>query len=609
MDRIRLVPQPKQLHLHTSWGLIPKSFTVTDQDFLSDENELLQVISNGEWITTDDPFLIIEEDLTLPFEGYSIQTFASRIRLRYKDINGRRYGLDTLSQLIQTVDQSYPICEIEDWPSLPIRGYLVDISRNKIPKLSSLKTLVDQLAKCRINHLELYVEGRSLEIESFQSYFEEEPFTLEEYRHLEHYAKHKGIDLVGNLNTFGHMTDWLSLPDFAVLAECPEGFIQWGFPFPPSTLNPLNPNSQTFVQTLLNGFIPHTSSSLFHLNGDEPFELGRGHSKDMCETRWRGQVYARFMNPIIDFIHQHQKRPLIWADVVFEHQEMLEDLHDVLYVDWGYESHHPFEERASLLESKQKPFLLAPGTSSWNSLSGRLKNATINIQQAIRSALNHSSEGALLTDWGDFGHMQFPVASVIPLCTFALLSYQGEGTQEEIATLATQVFFESEPKYYSLWERLGSLYEFERLYVPNGTVLFRTFQFVDPDRSHPLAMRKAIWQREIQKVPLSIQSQSQIETEIQTLFHELESMMPVSEVSQLIKQETMQTLRLLEIALRGHQVVVNANPPIPLPDLLDKIEIAIREHHLCWLHRNKPSNLKKTLSRLQGLHTILASDL
>lgn len=609
MDRIQLVPKPKHLHLHTSWGLIPKPLSVSGHDYFEAEQVLLNRISKSDWLITDDPFLIIEEDPSLHFEGYRIQALSSRLRLRYKDLNGRRYGLDTLAQLIQTVDQTYPVCEIEDWPSLAIRGFMLDISRNKIPQLSTLKTFVSQLSQCRINHLELYVEGRSLESASLMEYYDQEPFTIGEFRELEHYAKQNGIDLVGNLNTFGHMTDWLALNNFASLAECPEGFLQWGFLFPPSTLNPLNPDSQTFVQTLLQDILPHSTSALFHVNGDEPFELGRGYSKDACESLGRGQVYARFMNPILDLIHQHHKRPMLWADVVFEHPEILQDLHDVIYVDWGYESHHPFEERASLLESKQKPFLLAPGTSSWNSLSGRLKNATSNVQQAIHSAHLHGAQGVLLTDWGDFGHMQFPSASVIPLCIFALLAYQGEQSSQPCSTLATKVFFESESSYYTLWERLGSLYELERLYVPNGTVLFRSFQFVDPDFHHPLAIRKAIWQTELRKVVLSIQSQIQIQTEIQSLFDELELIQPTSEVSQLIKQETYQTLRLLEIALLAHQMVNNPTPPVKLQELLDKIEIAIQAHRRCWLHRNKPSNLEKTLSRLQGLYTILASDL
>ena len=51
--------------------------------------------------------------------------------------------------------------EIDDYPDLKLRGVMLDISRSKVPTLSTLKKLVDKFATLKLNHLELYVEGFS----------------------------------------------------------------------------------------------------------------------------------------------------------------------------------------------------------------------------------------------------------------------------------------------------------------------------------------------------------------------------------------------------------------------------------------------------------------
>ena len=52
------------------------------------------------------------------------------------------------------------------------------------------------------------------------------------------------------------------------------------------------------------------------------------------------------------------------------------------------------------------PFYVCPGTSSWNSLTGRLDNATKNLYEAASAGANHQATGYLVTDWGDHGHHQ-----------------------------------------------------------------------------------------------------------------------------------------------------------------------------------------------------------
>ena len=95
----------------------------------------------------------------------------------------------TLKQIIAQVDDEVYNLVIHDFPSLAIRGFMMDISRNKVPKLETLKAFVDKMAELKYNHFELYVEGFSFEYRSFKNYLEEEGYiTVEEYIELEKYC-------------------------------------------------------------------------------------------------------------------------------------------------------------------------------------------------------------------------------------------------------------------------------------------------------------------------------------------------------------------------------------------------------------------------------------
>ena len=44
-------------------------------------------------------------------------------------------------------------------PDLKIRGFMLDISRNKVAKISTIKYIIDIMSDLKMNHFELYVEG------------------------------------------------------------------------------------------------------------------------------------------------------------------------------------------------------------------------------------------------------------------------------------------------------------------------------------------------------------------------------------------------------------------------------------------------------------------
>jgi len=95
------------------------------------------------------------------FDEFHLQLKANKIRLTAKNKNGLAYGKQTLLHLLKyaaSEERSLPEIEIKDWADFERRGYMLDISRDKVPTMESLYALIDQLAGWRYNEFQLYTE-------------------------------------------------------------------------------------------------------------------------------------------------------------------------------------------------------------------------------------------------------------------------------------------------------------------------------------------------------------------------------------------------------------------------------------------------------------------
>src|ERR1700722_13354589 len=76
-------------------------------------------------------------------QGYRISITPKICRIVAHDAAGAFYARQTITQLRRQFPQALPCVEIEDWPDFPVRGVMLDISRDKVPTVSTLFSLVD----------------------------------------------------------------------------------------------------------------------------------------------------------------------------------------------------------------------------------------------------------------------------------------------------------------------------------------------------------------------------------------------------------------------------------------------------------------------------------
>ena len=340
-------------------------------------------------------------------EEYTLEINSKEIIIKASTDKGIFYGIKTLKQLVEK--NKIKGCYIEDSPDLDVRGFMIDISRSKVPTIKTLKEMVELLSDLKYNHLELYVEGFSYEYQSFKEVLDDNNYIrLSEYLELEKYANERFIDLVPNQNGFGHMADWLARKEYKKLAECENGFTIWGCHRPSSTLDPTNKGSHKLVKRMYEDMLPHFKSKYFNMNFDEPYELGYGKSKEKCDESSKEDVYIEYLMPLYKLVKKYQKTPMIWADVIINNHSAIEKIpNDLIVIDWGYHKKYDFDTHAKILNEKKKKFMMAPGTVTWSSISGRYDDMIETIKNSCNALKKYQGLGMLLTDWGDIGHLQY----------------------------------------------------------------------------------------------------------------------------------------------------------------------------------------------------------
>ncbi|MCX5775462.1 MAG: family 20 glycosylhydrolase, partial [Firmicutes bacterium] len=406
---IKLTPQVRSLKMNDGSFALPAQWRVHLPCHYKIARAALKRMNE---IETDEtaPDILIKVALMKNGEAYRLEITPKGILIACSTDQAAFWAVTTLSQIIAQCGSTALACiEIEDAPSLAIRGYMLDISRDKIPLKADLLRLIDLLSALKYNHLELYVEGFSFFYPSFASLYGTgaTPLRPEEYLEIEKYCAQRGIDCVPSHNTFGHMTAWLAKPAFHNLANSPEGMMMWGMMRPASTINPLDPKSVELVKTYTADVLKISSSDYFNLNMDEPYELGSGKTAQKVAEIGGAQVFLDYFHQLYDHVKSYHKTPMIWGDFLLHHPEAISQLpKDTIFIDWGYDMDYPFMDHAEALAKQGVRFMLAPGTCSWNSITGRTQDMLETIHQAAHAAARYQGLGVLVTDWGDNGHVQ-----------------------------------------------------------------------------------------------------------------------------------------------------------------------------------------------------------
>ena len=346
---------------------------------------------------------------TVTAQSYALTITPARITLYASAPTGIFYAVQTLRQLIRlhirnpllschpsSQARNLPALTIRDWPTLPHRGLMLDISRRKVPTLATLKQLVEELSHYKLNVIQLYTEH------TFQ--FPRHPkigagcgsLSSQDILELDSFCRARHVELMPNLQSFGHARNALLIPEHQHLAETE---LLW-------TLSPAFEETYTLLDELYADMLPAFTSTTFNVDCDETYDLGQGASKALADEIGVGRVYLNHILRVRELAARYGRRIQVWGDILLHHPELIGEVpDDVVLLDWHYQPADEYPTVETFAEAGRR-FWVCPGVGSWNSIFPRLYGANVNIRNLVRDGVAAGAEGMLNTDWGDHGHYQ-----------------------------------------------------------------------------------------------------------------------------------------------------------------------------------------------------------
>jgi hypothetical protein len=546
--------------------------------------------------------LELDEEFSHP-QGYQLTITSLGITIVAADAAGIFYGVCTLNQLLQQYQTQLPGVIVDDWPDFPARGVMLDISRDKVPTLQTIYDLVDRLASLKVNQLQLYMEHTFAYRHHPEVWAQSTPFTGEEILDLDVFCRQRHVELVPNQNSLGHMERWLKHERYYHLAECPEGFeAPWGGHSAPTTLDPQDPGSLALIASLYDELLPHFTSSLMNVGGDEPWELGKGKSKEAVEARG-GRVYLDYIKQLHNEISAHGRKMQFWGDIIVHYPDLVPELpKDVTAMLWGYEGGEKaaveWERQCSMLEQSGVPFYVCPGTSSWNSIAGRSDNAIDNCRISAISGLKHGAIGFLNTDWGDNGHWQPFSISFVGFAYGAGVSWCLQTNEKlDMPPLLDRFIFNDTAEIMGkLAYDLGEVYKLIGPEHINGQILAYSMQ-VPTDRLDKSIQGHEQWGET--KADIRPETLHRVVETVNQIIAPLNQAQMQRPDADLVKAEFQQAANLLLHS--AHRLLFIADEEGSPAELQAELQSVMAKHHELWLTRNRPGGLDDSLNRFNTL--------
>ncbi|CAJ0958150.1 unnamed protein product, partial [Mesorhabditis belari] len=211
-------------------------------------------------------------------ESYNLSVTKDGAVLKAKQVWGFLRGLETLSQLIfyDEPSNSYLVrtADIIDNPRFQVRGLLLDTSRHFVPT-KILQRQLDLMAQNKLNVLHWHiVDSESFPYQSTKfpeltkvgAYSKRHIYTKEDIKSVIDYARIRGIRVMPEFDSPGHMGAWRGVKD--LLTDCfDENGVSTNLP---NLIDPSEEKNFEFLSQFFKEVADDFPDAYIHLGGDEP---------------------------------------------------------------------------------------------------------------------------------------------------------------------------------------------------------------------------------------------------------------------------------------------------------------------------------------------------
>ena len=330
-------------------------------------------------------------------EAYHLIVSAKGVQITGRSSAAIYYGVQTLLQFVDRQDRTLPEVKIDDWPSLPYRGTLVDVgSEGPMCTVEQVKKQIDLLARFKANQYYFYSEA-NIELDGYPLLNPQARFTKEQVRDIIGYARQRHIDVVPAVELYGHLHDLFRIERYSSLADFPHG----------GEFNPENPQVKKVLADWIGQIAQLFPSPFVDIGFDETFAIEKAADKSGAGMT-PVKLFIGQLKTVANLFEARGKNVMAYGDIMVKFPEIVPQLPPgVIALAWYYEPQPDPEYRRWLepLVAHHIPHMVLPGVSSWSEIAPDFDMTFANIDTWIAAGRKSGALGLINTVWTDDGQV------------------------------------------------------------------------------------------------------------------------------------------------------------------------------------------------------------
>lgn len=330
--------------------------------------------------------------------------------------------------------------ELTEAPLFRSNGAMVDMSRNAVMNVKTVKFMMRKMALMGMNSFMLYTED-TYEIEN-RPYFGymRGRYTKEEIRELDAYALTLGIELIPCIQVLGHLATMLRWSAAGAYKDT-SGVLLVGAE-----------KTYALIDDMLRTASECFTTRKIHIGMDETHDLGTGKYLDQFGYRERREIYFEHLGRVAKMAQAYGLEPMMWSDMFFRMSAkgisgysdydrrvvLPEDIgqyvpQGVRQVFWDY--YHPEEEfYAENIEKHKllgKDTVFAGGVWTWSGHCPHFSRSKRHTVPALDACRKGGIRDVLATVWHN-GSEACLIMALAGLAWYADYDYKGGFDEESV---------------------------------------------------------------------------------------------------------------------------------------------------------------------------------
>lgn len=260
--------------------------------------------------------------------------------------------------------------------------------------------LIGFMAEWGMDTLQLHFcddHGLAVRLPGFEDLAMPNAFDVGEIQRLISHAAERGIEIIPEVETFGHTSFITSSGKYRHLLGGEDASSNF------NVIDPLNPETLKLVESLIKATALLFPCEYLHIGCDE---VGL---ESYCDGKGLepAAVWADYVNKVIGLVFDHGKTAMMWADHPVKDDKIARLLRkDAVMVHWEYETNATAEPVRKLLSDGFSRIIVGPSLNCWRIRFLPDKSALTNTNLLAAMTQIPGVEGMINTIWCPWRYLQ-----------------------------------------------------------------------------------------------------------------------------------------------------------------------------------------------------------